>query len=344
MKTHTPRKGFTLIELLVVIAIIAVLVALLLPAVQQAREAARRSSCKNNLKQIGLALHNYHDTYFTFPMGGMAATFNPSNGNANNQEGWGWPAMILPFMDQAPLYNNLNISGISLMQAITNIDAAGGDSALNQAFPPLPAYMCPSDTTGPRLQPGMRRQHFNGVLGRNSWRPPTLNYPGSCGLADVNHGMNGGHRGNNGVLTNIRAYKMRDITDGTSNTFMVGERAKRCGAGSWIGNRRPRGEGTHGADYVLARVFQPLNLAANGGEDNCTDGFSSPHTGGAHFVLADGSVTFISENIDFRSPTSIDNSNDQGNRPINLTNAELTSLGVYQRLGLRDDGQPIGNR
>ena len=343
MKTHTRRKGFTLIELLVVIAIIAVLVALLLPAVQQAREAARRSSCKNNLKQIGLALHNYHDTFFTFPMGGTAARFQ-NNGNAFNEEGWGWPAMILPFMDQAPLFNNLDISGRSLLQTIQDIDAINGDAALNEAFPPIPAYMCPSDTTGPRLKAGMRRQHFNGVLGRNSWRPPTLNYPGSCGLADVNHGMNSGHRGNNGILTNIRAYKMRDITDGTSNTFMVGERAERCGAGSWIGNRRPRGEGTHGADYVLARVFQPLNLAANGGEDNCTDGFSSPHTGGAHFVLADGSVTFISENIDFRRPTSINNGNDQNNRPINLTNAEKTALGIYQRLGLRDDGQPIGNR
>ena len=102
------KKGFTLIELLVVIAIIAILIALLLPAVQQAREAARRTQCKNNLKQVGLALHNYHDVALSFPIGS-----NASNTNSNGDGHWGvsWWARILPYADQAPLYNTLQFEG-----------------------------------------------------------------------------------------------------------------------------------------------------------------------------------------------------------------------------------------
>lgn len=335
MERHYKRRGFTLIELLVVIAIIAVLVALLLPAVQQAREAARRSSCKNNLKQIGLALHNYHDTFRTFPMGAMADFQN--NGNAiGNRQSWGWPAMILPFVDQAPLFNSLGVNDQTLYQAI---EFHRDNGTLNEAFPPLAVYTCPSDTEGPRLKRGNNRRNFNGfVNGLNNWNPPTLNYPGSCGLGEVNHGQNTGHRTNNGVLTNVRILKMRDITDGTSNTFLVGEREERCKSGSWIGNRNPRGPGPRGADYVLARVRQPLNMPGNAGNDQCTDGFSSQHTGGAHFVMADGAVIFVSENIDFQHPPGVGEYNDA----INLTNADLNALGVYQRLGIRDDDRPIG--
>src|SRR5581483_8700238 len=105
MARRSWKKGFTLIELLVVIAIIAILIALLLPAVQQAREAARRTQCKNNLKQLGLALHNYHDNFNTFPPGGVNGTAATSN-----YQGWGWSIMLLPQIDQAPLYNQINFS------------------------------------------------------------------------------------------------------------------------------------------------------------------------------------------------------------------------------------------
>ena len=140
------RQGFTLIELLVVIAIIAVLVSLLLPAVQQAREAARRSQCKNNLKQIGLALHNYHDTHSTFPAGYYSWVTNNGSGPAwanidpdtwDAAPGWGWGTMLLPFLDQAPLYNQLNLN----RSCWDGVNAAG-------VITTLPVFLCPTASGG----------------------------------------------------------------------------------------------------------------------------------------------------------------------------------------------------
>ena len=134
MKTHPRKRGFTLIELLVVIAIIAVLIALLLPAVQQAREAARRSTCKNNLKQIGLALHNYHDIYKMFPIGAQerpAAYGADANGNTGpgNYESWGWAASMLPQIDQAPLFDSMDVSNRTLSEVCV-LAAAGNQQAI----------------------------------------------------------------------------------------------------------------------------------------------------------------------------------------------------------------------
>ncbi len=126
------RRGFTLIELLVVIAIIAILIALLLPAVQQAREAARRSTCKNNLKQIGLAIHNYNDTAKMFPPGCIPQR-DTDNGFTNQYESWCWMTYILPQMDQAPLFKNLNVNGRTL-------SSWGSSANLNQLFPVLNAF------------------------------------------------------------------------------------------------------------------------------------------------------------------------------------------------------------
>jgi len=337
LKSHRQR-GFTLIELLVVIAIIAILVALLLPAVQSAREAARRSQCKNNLKQIGIALHSYHEINNGFPMGAMGI----KNGEIrNNDESWGWPAMILPQMDNEALFNEIGVNSQTLEQLLASASSAADLDLLV----PLGIYRCPSDTTGERLQNGMRRTHFNGDgmpnnggagLG-NNWRPPTSNYPGCVGYSEVSLPNNVADRKNSGVLYNLSHTKFRDIEDGTSNTFLVGEREKRCGAGSWIGNRNPRGAGTHGADYVHARVFVLLNHPLNTGNDNCTDGFSSKHPGGGHFLLCDGTVRFVSDNIDFNRPTG-----DNNNNSHNLSNAQKQALGVYQRLGVKDDGQDVG--
>src|SRR5262245_16035146 len=128
------RKGFTLIELLVVIAIIAVLIALLLPAVQQAREAARRSQCKNNLKQIGLGLHNYHDTFGVFAPGFISSTSNSTTGIGT---GWASSAFILPYIDQAPLYNQLN--------TLTPINPSDA-TQLGLIRTVIGVYQCPSDT------------------------------------------------------------------------------------------------------------------------------------------------------------------------------------------------------
>ncbi|MEP3481579.1 MAG: DUF1559 domain-containing protein [Fuerstiella sp.] len=333
MKKLARRKAFTLIELLVVIAIIAILVSLLLPAVQQAREAARRTQCKNNLKQIGLALHNYHDVHGLFPTGSVPQT----DGTANfvNQASWGWSSFILPQIEQVNVFNNLGINELSLFEVTTNNAGSTGD--LDRIFPALSFYQCPSDTTGPNLKAGSRRPDFNGTESgiTNSWRPPTMNYIGVVGVRDINRPLGPNSVAQRGLFYNASRVKFRDITDGTSNTLAVGERDERCGAGSWIGNRAPRGGGTRGADYTFGRVSVALNDPISAGAANCTDGFSSLHTGGAQFVLADGSVRFISENID---------SNPTGNGQIDvaMTTAEIDALGTFQQLGLRDDGQVIG--
>lgn len=337
------RRGFTLIELLVVIAIIAILVALLLPAVQQAREAARRSQCKSNLKQIGIGLHNYHDVH-----GGLPPGCVPRLAGANingNYESWGWSSYILPYIDNAALFDELNINGQTLNEALVAANAAGGQAALSAAFPPLPAYQCPSDTTGPRLRNGMRRTHFRGDSGiPNGWRPPTLNYPGSTGgiRGDVATPNRPNRRAPKGIFYNWSSVKFRDITDGTSNTFAVGERERRCGAGSWIGNRNPQGSGTHGNDYNLARVKIPLNHPLNSGNDNCTDGFSSKHTGGAHFLLCDGAVRFVNDTIDHDNAGSGE-SNSQGINWPNQVSQGVDNLGLYQRLGMKDDELLLGD-
>ncbi|MEO2018677.1 MAG: DUF1559 domain-containing protein [Fuerstiella sp.] len=335
------KRGFTLIELLVVIAIIAILIALLLPAVQQAREAARRTQCKNNLKQLGLAMHNYHDIYKMFPTGAVPKV--RGNGNfQGNEEHYGWMVFLLPQIDQAPLFNQLDVNNVTL----ANVGRAIGNdaAALAAAFPPITAFQCPSDTTGGRLKAGMRRQHFNGngFPGGGTFRPPTSNYLGVCGYKDINRPNNYRTNTNDGVLYNRSTTKIRDITDGTSNTFAVGEREQRCGAGSWIGNRNPTGGGTHGADYLFGRISVLLNHPDNRTSQRCTDGFSSKHVGGGQFLMCDGSVRFVSENIDFRNITDNVGWRDHGQTNANISPARYAQMGVYQLLGIRDDNQVVG--
>jgi prepilin-type N-terminal cleavage/methylation domain-containing protein len=337
------KRGFTLIELLVVIAIIAILIALLLPAVQQAREAARRTQCKNNMKQIGLAIHNYHDVYKMFPTGSVPRYV--SGNNFVNQSAWGWHSFILPMIDQAPLFSSLGVNDRKLYDVTS---AATSRGELDNLFPPLNAFMCPSDTTGPRLRAGMIRANFNGngqsgITGpTNNWRPPTSNYPGVCGYRDVNRPLGPGKNrpAQRGVFYNLSRVSFRDIADGTTNTLFVGERDRRCGAGSWIGNRAPRGGGTRGADYTFGRISVPINdILPNTGNRsrNCTDGFGSKHAGGSQFVLGDGSVRFISENID---SNPIPWQRAERNQAMNT--ADMNRCGVYQLLGIRDDGKVLG--
>lgn len=189
------RRGFTLIELLVVIAIIAVLIALLLPAVQQAREAARRTQCKNNLKQIGLALHNYHDTVGRFPMDAIR-TFQPQGTPAARN--FSWMTMILPYFDQAPLYNAINFSAPLWGQTVSSTGKEIRSTMLT-------ALNCPSDPgwgdTG-RTR-GFAWTDYAGSSGWDMWDRP-----------DDQHG---------GVFTAFTCVKIADITDGTSNTIMVAE-------------------------------------------------------------------------------------------------------------------------
>ncbi|MEX0725453.1 MAG: DUF1559 domain-containing protein [Planctomycetaceae bacterium] len=279
------RTGFTLIELLVVIAIIAVLIALLLPAVQQAREAARRTQCRNNLKQIGLALHNYHDSHNTFPSGwiGVTAGVHTAHDGTN---GAGWGTMILPYVDQANLYNLFNSS--------YNIE-----HPLNDAFrlTPLTLFRCPSDP-----QPDRWNIEEEGSPGTVICELPTANYVASFGTEEIDGCENppgtppvaaNGQCLGDGAFYHDSVVRLRDLTDGSSNTLIAGERRTNEPLGwysTWVGRVA---EGEEAFQRVTGALDHPPNDPAAHFDD-----FSSVHEGGAQFVLGDGHVQFISENID----------------------------------------------
>lgn len=330
------NRGFTLVELLVVIAIIGILVALLLPAVQAAREAARRMSCGNNLKQIGLALHNYHDSLQSFPSGYFES-------GVDLRESWGWSALLLPYIEQGSLHDQLGVTrGTLYEQLVTN-----GPAVLALTKTPLKSFMCPSDTGF--NSPGLvhNNRNFNGGLGFTAAGqtavPGTLvgvsNYPGVAGHRDVvsNNPNTGLFFGNAGV-------RIADITDGTSNTLAVGERETlRCRSGTWVGTRRPAGGGTAGANVLNGHSQVKLNqagppIAWNVDRLGCGEGFSSFHPGGAQFALADGSVRFIANSIQhyWFAATGPGTAG-------TLADASDPSNGIYQRLMSRNDGLPLGD-
>jgi prepilin-type N-terminal cleavage/methylation domain-containing protein/prepilin-type processing-associated H-X9-DG protein len=337
-------RGFTLIELLVVIAIIAVLVSLLLPAVQQAREAARRSQCKSNLKQIGLAIHNYNDVFGQFPPGNMdfSANWGPTPIITDAGPQWGWPVFILPFIDQTPLYNQLNVTGIRLSQYGTTY---AGQWNLCQT--PIALYRCPSDAQSKEtLQGTLDDRHFQG----SGW---PLVYSATSNYIAVHGNRNTrawswwtstGDRVEDGIFVNNGNTKVRDVTDGLSNTFMVGERNWRCDAASWVGNRNPPGTGMWGQYYTLGRVGDATTCGASATgnpvplskidtvkalrEARCAEGFASEHAGGANFLFGDGGVRFISSNINYSDG--------------DVCGRVWTKLGIYNQLGIRDDGIPLG--
>ncbi|MFH1267625.1 MAG: DUF1559 domain-containing protein [Planctomycetota bacterium] len=312
-----PRFAFTLVEMLVVIAIIGILIALLLPAVQVAREAARRTQCKNRLKQIGLAMHNYHDALQSFTPGYIS--------NNLREEEWGWPVFLLPYMERGPMYGELAINDRRLVELLA--DPSTFVRSIVQT--PLAEYRCPSDRTADLLPQDLRP--FDGVGAGPNFEPATSNYMGVCGLFDRAGGLE-----NNGVLYANSAISIKEIPDGTSYTFFVGERDRRCGAGTWCGNRDPLGVSDLGAYYVQGRVSIKLNHPYDQGADSCREGFSSPHAGGGNFLFCDGGVRFIRDNIGFS------NSNIDVYDPLaTFDRVQAYQLGVYQLLGIRDDDIPF---
>ena len=298
-KSSCPKRGFTLIELLVVIAIIAILIALLLPAVQQAREAARRSTCKNGLKQIGLALHNYHETHRSYPPGYIARGVTSTNDSSTETgSGFAWGVMLLPFLDQSPLYNQLDL----------NLDCTVAPN-IGLANEAVTIFRCPSDTHA-----GV----FSVTAGSTTYELSSANYVGIYGYGSLTSAP--GNPTEQGILYRNSNVKVRDITDGTSNTIVVGERSHQhqfVGSTSSIsadstwyaaipGATRPAGmmmaSMTEGqASLVLGHVGQGgmMTMHHPPNTTNHIANFSSKHEGGAHFLLGDGAVRFLSENMNY---------------------------------------------
>ncbi|MFM9966411.1 MAG: DUF1559 domain-containing protein [Planctomycetaceae bacterium] len=271
-----PRRGFTLIELLVVIAIIAVLIALLLPAVQQAREAARRSQCKNNLKQIGLAMHNYHDTSLSFPQGWIGVTGNQPDINGLN--GWGWASKLLHRIEQRELYHALDFK-------VSMTDATNTPNILKS----LPVFRCPSDSS-------TETWVLKNPMGTPLATLATANYVGNFGTDGLDACLSftpGMTCTGDGVLMHNRTIRLGDIKDGTSSTLLVGERKTRDDLdwhSTWAGI-------VAGGEENLQRVLGMADHVPNSPTAHFDD-FSSHHATGSFFLMGDGHVRLITSNID----------------------------------------------
>jgi prepilin-type N-terminal cleavage/methylation domain-containing protein/prepilin-type processing-associated H-X9-DG protein len=318
------RQGFTLIELLVVIAIIAVLIALLLPAVQAACEAARRAHCINNLKQMGRALANYHDTIGTFPMS-YAGQRKFIDGSTDTAQGWAWSSLILPQLEQTAIYAAINIS--------LPVEAAQNTTIVQTM---VKTYLCPSDPTPSGTFP------IDDGTGNVLANLTPSSYAACVGndAADSTTGLNNNGIGN-GVLFRNSATPIAAITDGTSQTIIVGERAWSITEGVWAGVVT-RGVTRRGPADICPQTGAPFYAAAtlvqahcnvlntNSDPDGGIDDYSSRHPGGANVLFVDGSVHFLKSVL--------------GNSGQNPDGSTIYSPGSVrlQALGTRAGGEIVG--
>ena len=283
-------RAFTLIELLVIIAIIGVLIALLLPAVQSARYVARRARCLNNLKQIGLAMQNYHSTLDTFPPGYLSNTQDDQPTGQEIGPGWGWATIILSNLDQVPLYNAVNF---------TLPTSDPGSRTVRSSS--LSVFLCPSNTggsdsltirdgSGNVLVADLAAGQYIAVAGQ--WEPEE--YPAT----------------NNGVFYRGSKIGIRDITDGSSTTLMAGERSQNVADATWVG-MIPSGQACNNPSWPVqdCETSNVLILGHTGpspdeqwidvpnDKKSGADDFHSLHPGGCNFLFCDGSIRFVKETI-----------------------------------------------
>ena len=282
------RRGFTLIELLVVIAIIAVLIGLLLPAVQAAREAARRAQCANNLKQIGLALHNYHDACGAFPPGWIS---RPASDGDNAGPGWGWAAQALAQIEQGPTFNAINF--------VLPIEAPDNRTA---RLTRVATFACPSDASFQPQFTVVDDSTSGASLGNPVCDVASSDYVGCFGTGDVSD-FPGRDRGE-GLFFRNRSVRIGEVTDGTSQTIAAGEKHQNLARATWAGAvshaavpvtqlQAEDGLDPEGGDALV--VAHTGELDGPNSKPAHADQFWALHPGGAQFAFADGSVRFLKE-------------------------------------------------
>jgi prepilin-type N-terminal cleavage/methylation domain-containing protein/prepilin-type processing-associated H-X9-DG protein len=281
------NRGFTLIELLVVIAVISLLVAFLLPAVQGAREAARRMQCVNNLKQLGVALHSYESTYRAFPPG-YVSNFDASGNDTG--PGWGWALLLLPQIEQKPLFDAVNLN--------LPIEDAGNPTC---RLTRIAVYLCPSDDQAPSWL-AMKRD-ASGTPIRSICQVASANYVGMYGTSDP--GIDG-----DGVFFRDSFITIAAILDGTAYTIAAGERGHSLGEATWVGSVTgaalfpvdndgigyPRVES--GPGIILGHAGGNLGPGDPNAEVNQ---FYSRHPGGVNFLFCDGHVSFLKTTLNSKT-------------------------------------------